>query len=245
MYIPSLISVVALFTTSRLHSSLTSTTTMQEGFIPFSYEGETHQTYYKVYGDLGDRAHTPIVVLHGGPGLSYDYVSPHADLADEALGSYPVIFYDQIGNGRSTHLPDKPSSFWTIDLFLDELENLLTHFGIQEEFHIVGHSWGGMMGGEFVVRRHPAGLKRLVIANSPADLSLWDRAFEQLLAAFPPEVQEAMAKNPDDDKEGFYNAIMQVYAVHGCRVQPFPDDFVKTVRSIYGDDGDRTVDRAE
>ncbi|TFK93666.1 proline-specific peptidase [Polyporus arcularius HHB13444] len=218
---------------------------MKEGFIPFAYEGETHQTYYKVFGDLENLTRTPIVVLHGGPGLSYDYVSPHADLADDAFGSFPVIFYDQLGNGRSTHLPDKPSTFWTIDLFLDELENLLTHFGISGESHIVGHSWGGMMGAELVVRRHPTGLKRLVIANSPADLDLWDKAFDQLLAAFPSEVKKALAKNPDDDKQGFYEAIMQVYAVHGCRVHPFPEDFVKTIRSIYGDDGDRTVDRAD
>jgi len=34
-----------------------------------------------------------------------------------------VIFYDQVGNGRSTHLPERGADFWTVDLFVRELRN--------------------------------------------------------------------------------------------------------------------------
>ncbi|KAI0749647.1 proline-specific peptidase [Daedaleopsis nitida] len=217
---------------------------MKDGLIPFTYQGETFQTYYKVYGDVEDRARIPIVVLHGGPGFIHDYTLPHADLSDHAHGSHAVIFYDQIGNGRSTHLPHKPPSFWTVDLFLDELVSLLEHFGNQDAFHLVGHSWGGMMGAEFVLRRHPPGLRRLVIANSPASIALWRQSFAELLQAFPQDVKDAMERGPDGDREGHYNAILKVYAVHGCRVQPFPEELVKTVASTYGVEADRTVGRA-
>ena len=98
-----------------------------EGFVAFNYQGETYQTYYKVFGDVANRSNTPLIALHGGPGLSHDYLLPLSDLADAGI---PVIFYDQIGNARSTHLKSKPREFWTIDLFLDELENLLRHFNV-------------------------------------------------------------------------------------------------------------------
>ena len=66
------------------------TVSMKEGHAPFAYQGETHQTYYKVFGDLENRTRTPVVVLHGGPGLSHDYLLPLADLADQRDGQQRV-----------------------------------------------------------------------------------------------------------------------------------------------------------
>lgn len=37
---------------------------------------------------------------------------------------------------------------------------------------------------------------------------------------------------------------MEFYAVHGCRVQPFPQDFINTLLFKYGENGDRTVDKS-
>jgi hypothetical protein len=39
----------------------------------------------------------------------------------------PVILYDQVGCGQSMLLPEMmgDTSFWTVDLFMEELENLL------------------------------------------------------------------------------------------------------------------------
>ncbi|KAI0649017.1 proline-specific peptidase [Trametes meyenii] len=213
---------------------------IEEGFIPFAYQGETHQTYYKLFGSLEDRTRPPVVVVHGGPGISHDYLLPLADLAQQ---SYPVILYDQIGNARSTHLPHKPPSFWTIDLFLDELENLLAHFSVEDEYHIVGHSWGAMMGSEFIVRRRPAGLRRFVVSDAPAAVSDWGKSFKELLAKFPQDVKDAIARGFEDQEE-YWNALMKVYVVHGCRAKPFPKDLEYSLLQVYGKDADRTVDEA-
>ena len=212
----------------------------EEGFVPFTYQGEAYQTYYKVFGSLAGRTATPVLVLHGGPGLSHDYVLPHADLADHR----PVIFYDQIGNGRSTRLPAKPSAFWSVDLFLTELENLVARLGVQDAFHVVGHSWGGMMAAELASRRRAAGLRRLVIANSPAAYSLWTESLTALLRAFPEDVTGALARGENADLKAYREAIMKVYAVHGLRIQPFPEEFMATMEYRYGDDADRTVPNA-
>lgn len=107
-----------------------------EGIIPFVYQDETFQTYYKLFGDLANRTHSPLIVLHGGPGLTHDCMLPLSDLASASI---PVILYDQLGNGLSTHLKEKPPTFWTIDLLIDELVNLLNHFSIQDSFDLLGH----------------------------------------------------------------------------------------------------------
>jgi len=81
------------------------------------------QTWYRVTGALaGDKL--PLVVLHGGPGCTHDYVDSIKGLANSGRA---VIHYDQLGSGRSTHLRDKGADFWTPRLFLDELENLTRH----------------------------------------------------------------------------------------------------------------------
>lgn len=213
-----------------------------EGRAPFVYQGETHETYYKVFGDLKGRTRTPVVVLHGGPGLTHDYLLPHTDLVEQ---SFPVIFYDQIGNGRSTRLPHKPQSFWAINFFVDELVNLLTHLGVQDDFHIVGHSWGGMLAAEFVVRRHPKGLRRLVIADSPADMGAWNASTQKLMEPLPQSVKDAFARGVDADREAYWDAMMAFYAVNGCRAKPFPQQLTDTMLYKYGENSDRTVDKSQ
>ncbi|KAI0775111.1 proline-specific peptidase [Trametes elegans] len=215
-------------------------TPFEEGFIAFPYQGETYQTYYKLAGSLKDRTRPPVVVLHGGPGFSNDYMIPLADLVEQ---SFPVILYDQLGNARSTHLPDKPPTFWTIDLFLDEFENLVKYFGIQDGYVSLGHSWGGMMAAELVVRRQPKGLQRLVIADSPASIALWTQSFKELVAEFPQDVQDGIAVG-QKDRERFWKAYLTVAAVHGCRAQPFPKELEYSLLQTFGEGADRTVANA-
>lgn len=98
------------------------------GIIDFTYQGETYQTWYKTYGNIKNSSRPPLVILHGGPGMSHDYLIPMSDLTP--LANIPTIFYDQVGNARSTHIRGKPKTFWNIEIFVDELENLIDHLGI-------------------------------------------------------------------------------------------------------------------
>ena len=85
---------------------------VQEGFLPF----RDYRTWYRIIGSLeGDRL--PLVIAHGGPGCTHDYVDSFKDIA--ALDGRAVIHYDQLGNGNSTRLPDKGPDFWTVALFLE------------------------------------------------------------------------------------------------------------------------------
>ncbi|TGO55325.1 hypothetical protein BOTNAR_0247g00170 [Botryotinia narcissicola] len=118
---------------------------MTEGLAEFIVPGISKpcQTWYKVAGDL-TTSQTPLIVLHGGPGACHEYLLPLEDLAP----SIPLVFYDQIGNGLSTHLPEKAGdeAFWSVKLFQDELDNLISHLELKDRFiDVCGHSWGGML----------------------------------------------------------------------------------------------------
>lgn len=177
------------------------------------------RTWYRVYGSLSTG--TPLVVLHGGPGASHDYCEPIADLV--AATGRPVVLYDQLGCGLSQHLPDAPSSFWSVALFKSELAALVAHLGISS-YHLLGQSWGGMLGME-VALDHPAGLVSLTVADSPASMQLWVQEANRLRALLPPEVQETLllheAAGTTDSAE--YQAAVEVFDnEYVCRV-PQPD----------------------
>lgn len=204
---------------------------VQEGYADF----QGHQTWYRVTGELAS-GRLPLVVAHGGPGCTHDYVDSFKDLA--ARG-WPVVHYDQLGNGRSTHLRGINPDFWTVALFLDELNNLLRHLGIRQ-YVLLGQSWGGMLAAEHGVRQ-PEGLRGLVIANSPASMALWREAAAGLRAELPVEVQATLerheAAGTTDSPE--YRAASEVfYARHVCRVQPMPAEVARTFAAI---DADPTV----
>jgi proline-specific peptidase len=215
----------------------TSWPTSTEGTIPFIVDGETYQTYYRVFGDLKNASKLPLIVCHGGPGLTHDYLLPLSDLS-LSEDSRPVIFYDQLGNGRSTHIHDKPS-IWSFDLFIDELVNLIKFFEFQE-YDILGHSWGGVLLSEFEVRRQPKGLKHAILSSSLAASALWGRSTMELLSAFPKEVQESVSVGMKDPKR-FREGLAPFHAAHGNTVKPLPKEYFDSLYAAIGDDGDPTV----
>ncbi|WP_454746915.1 proline iminopeptidase-family hydrolase [Ciceribacter selenitireducens] len=210
-------------------------TNATEGYLPF----RDYRTWYRITGTL-DSQRLPLVVAHGGPGCTHDYVDSFKHISD--LDGRAVIHYDQLGNGNSTRLPDKGPDFWTVELFLEELDALLAHLGIKDRYAFLGQSWGGMLGAEHAVRR-PAGLKALVIANSPANMKTWVEEANRLRRDLPQDVQDTLTRHEtagtltDPD----YIAASRVfYDRHVCRVVPWPPEVARTFAIM---DEDNTVYR--
>lgn len=132
----------------------------------------------------------PLIVLHGGPGFTHHYLKNLRELADRS--GRMIVHYDQYGCGLSTHRPDAPADYWTPELFVREFHNVVDALGI-ERYHVLGQSWGGMLGAEIAVRR-PAGLVSLAICNSPASMDLWTQAADQLIAELPAEIRDTLRK---------------------------------------------------
>lgn len=213
---------------------------MTEGIAPFPVEGlsEPCQTWYKVVGDLRTSA-VPLIVLHGGPGACHDYLLPLTDLAPEI----PLVFYDQIGNGRSTHLPEKngDEQFWSVDLFKKELDNLLQHLGLQgRPVDIYGHSWGGMLAAEWAAAQPgPSNLRRLVLSNSLASVELFLGGLITLKKQLPQDVQEVLdrAEETHDFESPEYEAAVEVfYKRHLSLARPWPAPEVQAALDWFAKD---------
>ena len=211
-----------------------------EGFS--AYDGA--QTAYLVAAADGDELGAigvrPLVVVHGGPGCTFDYL---LSLTDLVRPGRPVVFYDQIGNGRSTHRREAPSERWTVEFFLGELDALLANLGIENDYDLLGQSWGGMLGSEHAVRR-PHGLNRLVLANSPASMPRWRRAALELRALLPADVQQILEANEAAgtiESPEYIAASNVFYARHVCRIVPYPAEVAATFSQL---DDDPTVYRA-
>src|SRR4051812_40150090 len=101
---------------------------MSEGLLDW----DAGRTWYRVEGELAAAGPAPLVILHGGPGAGHDCMEPLADLASTGRA---CILYDQIGCGRSQHLPDAAASLWTVELFERELAALIEHLGIAGRYH--------------------------------------------------------------------------------------------------------------
>ncbi|WP_141586502.1 proline iminopeptidase-family hydrolase [Actinomadura sp. WMMA1423] len=200
-----------------------------KGTVPFG----DHATWYRVTGDLGEGG-PPLVVLHGGPGSTHDYLLALADLARPGR---PVVHYDQLGNGGSTHLPGKDADFWTVRLFLDELDNLLRRLGIADDYVLYGHSWGGVLAAEHAAAR-PAGLRGLILANAPASYPVWNQEMKGLRDALPPGVDATLRRHEEagtTDSAEYHAAMRVFYERHVCRVLPWPRDYLASFYEIVND----------
>jgi L-proline amide hydrolase len=189
-------------------------------------------TWYEVHGEPGDRR--PVVVCHGGPGATHDYVRAFAALAHDGR---QVVLYDQVGNGRSQHLRDAPADFWTVDLFRRELVALVAELGWQDGYHVVGQSWGGMLAMEHALQ-HPPGLRSIVVADSPASMPLWVEEANRLRADLPADARDALARHEaagTTDSPEYLEAMNVFYRRHVCRLDPWPDDVLRSFAAIEED----------
>jgi len=123
----------------------------KEGFVKTA----NGQLYYQTMGQ-GD----PVIVIHGGPGMDQGYLLPGmATLAQK----HQVVFYDQLGCGRSTATVIDESHI-TINSFVEDIETLRKALKF-EKVTIVGHSWGGMLAMYYAVK-YPKNIKKLVLMNT-------------------------------------------------------------------------------
>lgn len=197
-----------------------------------------HETWYLVVGDL-ERARSgegpaPLVTLHGGPGATHDYLLPMTDLA---TGGRPVIFYDQLGNGNSTHLRDRGADFWTVNLFVRELANLIDHLGVGARYHVLGQSWGGMLAQEHTLTQ-PAGLRSLVLSDTAASFGGFSVEANKLRDGLPADVEATLKRHEEEgttDDPEYLEACAVFYRRHVCRVDPWPDEMTRTFRALEED----------
>ncbi len=187
----------------------------QVGFIPV---GEYKVWYRSVGGGAGVEEQTPILGLHGGPGVPSDYIE---DITQLATDTRRVIIYDQLGCGRSDR-PDNPT-MWTIQRFVDELVLVRKELGL-EKIHLWGQSWGGILAIEYALTQ-PQGMESLTLASTASSMPVWIAEANRLRDGLPAEVQNTLLRHEHagttDDPE-YQSAMMEFYKRHVIRIVPMP-----------------------
>lgn len=218
---------------------------MSEGTAEFHVPGidKPCSTWYKIVGDLTSDK-TPLVTLHGGPGACHDYLLPLVDLATKA--SIPLVFYDQLGNGKSTHLPERngDEAFWTVALFKAELDNLLRHLGLDSRpIDLYGQSWGGMLASEWASSlgetNSDCQLRRLILSNSLASIDAWSTGLKTLIKKLSQEDQLALEeaeKTGDFESPQYQSAMDTFYQRHLCLARPWPPPEVEAALGWFAAD---------
>jgi L-proline amide hydrolase len=191
-----------------------------EGRIPF----HGAETWYRSVDAADESGRLPLLCLHGGPGANWLHLKPYESLADERR----VVFYDQLGSGNSALSGPHDSAMWVPELFVEEVDAVREALGL-ERVHVLGHSWGGMLGMQYAAGK-PEGLASLIVESSPASIPEWMPELQRLRSELPPEVEATLREHEEagtTDDPAYEEAVMVFYQRHLCRTDPWPDWLVE------------------
>jgi proline iminopeptidase len=169
---------------------------------------------------LGDNPTIKVLLLHGGPGMTHEYVALVARKLSEA--GIEAYLYDQLGSYYSDQPDD--TELWRIPRFVDEVEQVRQALGLgPENFYLWGHSWGGILAIEYALA-HGEALKGLIISNMMASIPEYNRyAQEVLIPQIDPEVMaeiEALEAAEDYDNPRYMELLMEHHYVHHILRRP-------------------------
>jgi proline-specific peptidase len=194
-----------------------------EGFVEVS----GGRIWYRV---VGSGPGTPLLLLHGGPGVPSLYLKPLEALSDER----PVVFYDQLGSGQSDR--PKDSSLWTVDRFVNEVGQVRKALGLTQ-IHLYGHSWGSMLAASYMLTR-PSGVHSLVLASAPLSIPRYSRDARDLLTTIPEAARAAIETHERDgsfDSPEYQSAMMEFYRLYLARRQPWSAELQKAFAELNTD----------
>ncbi len=166
-----------------------------------------------VWRRLAKGRKTPILLLHGGPGVPGDYLDPLGGLHDDRS----IFTYDQLGCGRSDHPNDV--KLWTIGRFVDELEKVRSGLGL-DRVHVYAQSWGTMLAAEYLFTRHPEGITSIVFASPCFSSGRFTRDAERLVKTLSSASQDAVAnaaRTGKYDTPEYKAAVDEFYGKYLCR----------------------------
>lgn len=165
----------------------------------------------------------PVIALHGGPGSPHDYLEPLA-----ALGRHwPVVFYDQLGCGRSERPDD--ASLWTLERFVAELDAVLCAVGA-ERVHLIGHSWGAMLAVDYALV-HPQRVASLVLHSPCLSMTRVRADMQRLREALPESVRRVIDRCEAEgttDSGAYGAAAMAFYRRHVCVLPQWPEPLMRS-----------------
>jgi proline iminopeptidase len=160
---------------------------------------------------VGSHPTMKLLLLHGGPGGTHEVF----DCFDGYFPSEGIeyIYYDQLGS----YFSDQPSdtSLWTIERFVDEVEQVRVALGLDKDnFYVLGQSWGGILAMEYALK-HQDKMKGLIISNMMASAPEYNKYAQEVLGPqMDPEILKELqgleARN-DFSNPRYMDLLMEHY----------------------------------
>lgn len=186
---------------------------------------------YKVWTKTVGDGPVKVLLLHGGPAACHDYMEAFESFLPPA--GIQIIYYDQLGCGNSD-APDDPT-LWTLAGFVEEVEEVRQGLSL-ENFIILGHSWGGILGIDYALKyqRH---LRGLVISHMTAGMQSYLKRTAALKTSLLEPADLALldrleAAN-DFDNPAYTKLMMEnLYPQMLCRIQPWPEPLMRSFSKL-------------
>ena len=147
--------------------------------------------WYKV---SGTGTGTPVILIHGGPGMGSFYLK-----SMEGLGvDRPVVRYDQLGAGKSDRMTD--TTLMVIPRYVDELDSLRRTLKYDKVF-LNGNSWGTIVAVEYY-KVHPDHVAGIIFSGEAFDINAAEKEINKWVATLSTSAQKAFAQyNADKNLE--------------------------------------------
>ena len=187
---------------------------------------------------FGTNPKIKILLLHGGPAMTHEYMECFETFFQRE--GFEFYEYDQLGSYYSDQ--PKDSSLWTVDRFVEELEQVRKAIGADSSnFYVIGNSWGGILGMEYALK-YQKNLKGLIVSNMMASGTEYGAYANDVLAKqMKPEVLaeiRALEAKKDFANPRYMELLLpNFYKEHLCRLEEWPDavnrSFKHTNNEVY------------
>lgn len=170
---------------------------------------EGGQIWYEV---IGDGEAIPVILIHGGPGGTSLGFEPLKELDYKG----PLVFWDQLGSGRSDAISD--TLLMTIENYVEQLENLRKHLDF-EKFILYGHSWGTMLGMDYVLA-YPERVAGIIFSSPLMSTASWVADADTLIATLPDSVQQTIRRYEameNFEHPAYQDAVKLYYSLYVTR----------------------------
>jgi proline iminopeptidase len=149
----------------------------------------------------------------------------------ELAGERPVVFYDQLGCGKS----DRPDdvSLWRIERFAEEVGLVRQALGLSQ-VHLLGHSGGTMVALEYLLEQ-PAGVVSLTQVGPVLSAPIMVANNARLYATLPAEMFAAVQRHEAAgtmDSEEYQQAVEEFSRRYMNRVRPKPEASQRAGRGV-------------
>ena len=202
---------------------------------------ETASGTFKVWTKrVGNNPTIKVLILHGGPGASHQYLECFDSFFPGAGIEY--YYYDQLESVRSDQPGD--TSLWHLDRYVEEVEQVRVALGLNKHnFYLYGQSWGGILAIDYALK-YQDNIKALIISNMVSSIPDYVAYANEVLGPqLDPEVlkkiKELEANNEYSNPEYMELVATYYYPKHILRMpldewpEPVVRDFAQTNVEFY------------